>query len=96
MNLEMTERMKTFYEYLDAHTEWDGEGDHDEQVGEKRQDEGAAVWRVWGRYLNIHYCLFHLSVLDLLGRKNNLFLRRDEEETCKIALLYVFIFILIN
>ena len=60
-------------EYLDAHTERDGESDHDEQVGEKRENEGAAVWRVWSRYLNIHYCSFHVSELVLLGRENNLF-----------------------
>ena len=32
--------------YLDTHAERDGHGDHDEEVGEKGQDQSTAVRRV--------------------------------------------------
>ena len=56
----------TFFFNLDAHTQGNGKRDKNEEVGEKRQEEGAAVWRVRGGYLKREHHYF-ININFLFG-----------------------------
>ena len=72
---------------LYAHAERDGERDEDQEVGEQRQEEGAAVRRVRGGYLNRekHYVIStSTSYLAIFGKSfaiNFYFVFQDQQPT---------------
>lgn len=70
---------------LNAHAERDGERDEDQEVGEQRQEEGAAVRRVGGGYLKRehHYVIststFYLAMFGNSFAINFYFVFQDHQ-----------------